>query len=114
MLKKYCFLLERWWTAERLTSHPKEQCSKEEGETKFWKQPCSLMLLPIKGKEKCPLALLPLASTTMFRFAGYFSVIGKPDVDTEVRRLLLSYMNGIQAVYLLPSLREEIDISIVR
>merc|ERR1719244_2328850 len=48
------------------------------------------------------------------RFAGYFSVIGKPDVDTEVKRLLLSYMNGIQAVYILPSLREEIDISIVR
>merc|ERR1711892_1600874 len=48
------------------------------------------------------------------RFAGYFSVIGKPHVDTEVRRLLLSYMNGIQAVYILPSLREEIDISIVR
>ena len=50
----------------------------------------------------------------MFRFAGYFSVIGKSNVDTEVRRLLLSYMNGIQAVYILPSLREEIDISIVR
>ena len=50
----------------------------------------------------------------LLRFAGYFSVIGKPNVDTEVRRLLLSYMNGIQAVYILPSLREEIDISIVR
>jgi hypothetical protein len=51
---------------------------------------------------------------SMLRFAGYFSVIGKSDVRTEVRRLLLSYMNGIQAVYILPSLREEIDISIVR
>ena len=35
-------------------------------------------------------------------------------METEVRRLVLSYMNGIQAVYLLPSLYEEIDITIVR
>jgi hypothetical protein len=48
------------------------------------------------------------------RFAGYFSVIGKSDVDTEVRRLLLTYMNEIQDTHILPSLREEIDIFIVR
>jgi len=48
------------------------------------------------------------------RFAGYFTVIGKPNVKIEVRRLLLSYMNGIQAIYMLPSLQEEIDISITR
>merc|ERR1712123_219540 len=40
--------------------------------------------------------------------------VGNRVLETEVRRLLLSYMNGIQAVYILPSLREEIDISIVR
>ena len=39
---------------------------------------------------------------------------GKSDVDSELRRLVLSYMNGIQAVYLLPSLYQKIDISIVR
>ena len=39
---------------------------------------------------------------------------GKSDVDVEVKRLVLSYMNGIQAIYLLPSLQQEIDISIVR
>ena len=43
-----------------------------------------------------------------------FWLLGKPDPDTEVRRLLLSYMNGIQAIYLLPSLQQEIQISIVR
>ena len=31
-----------------------------------------------------------------FRFATYFSRIGKTDVDVEVRRLMLSYLNGIQ------------------
>ena len=39
---------------------------------------------------------------------------GKSDLDTEVKRLVLSYMNGIQAIYLLQSLQQEIDISIVR
>jgi hypothetical protein len=29
---------------------------------------------------------------------------GKSDVDGEVKRLILGYMNGIQAIYMLPSL----------
>ena len=44
----------------------------------------------------------------------YVLFSGKPDPDTEVKRLVLSYMNGIQAIYLLPSLQQEIQISIVR
>lgn len=30
------------------------------------------------------------------RFASYFQRVGKSDVDVEVRRLMLSYLNGIQ------------------
>jgi len=40
--------------------------------------------------------------------------MGRSDTEVEVRRLLLSYLNGIQAIYLLPSLKEEIKFSIVR
>lgn len=47
-------------------------------------------------------------------FGKCFLGSGKSDVDVEVKRLVLSYMNGIQAIYLLPSLQQEIDISIVR
>ena len=32
------------------------------------------------------------------RFASYFLRIGKKDVDVEVRRLMLSYLNGIQVI----------------
>ena len=52
-------------------------------------------------------------SVSLGKFCKW-SVPGKSDVDTEVKRLVLSYMNGIQAIYLLPSLQQEIDISIVR
>ena len=48
------------------------------------------------------------------KFWQIFFGSGKSDVDVEVKRLVLSYMNGIQAIYLLPSLQQEIDISIVR
>jgi hypothetical protein len=34
----------------------------------------------------------------------FFKNSGKSDVDGEVKRLILGYMNGIQAIYMLPSL----------
>ena len=41
-----------------------------------------------------------------FRFATYFSRIGKADVDVEVRRLMLSYLNGIQVNFKMVKERE--------
>ena len=48
------------------------------------------------------------------RFSDYFRKIGATNVDLEVKHLLLSYINGIQALYLLPSLGQGLTISIVR
>ena len=47
-----------------------------------------------------------------FRFSKYFLQIGQ--TDAQVKRLLMGYLNGIQAVYMLPSLGEEITFSVVR
>ena len=48
-----------------------------------------LLFLPL-------LLLLSLCKTFISRFASYFLRIGKKNVDVEVRRLMLSYLNGIQ------------------
>merc|ERR1740128_568415 len=82
--------------------------------TNLTEEPSKRNIVKRGGENKVLETAVFLDAAAYKRFAGYFSVIGKPNVDTEVRRLLLSYMNGIQAVYILPSLREEIDISIVR
>ena len=39
---------------------------------------------------------------------------GVTDYDKEIRRLVLGYMNGIQALYMLPSLGQTIKFTIVR
>jgi len=48
------------------------------------------------------------------RFASYYQSIGEHDYDRQIRRLLLGYMNGIQALYMLPSLRHNVRFSLVR
>ena len=55
-----------------------------------------------------------LDATAYKRFSDYFQKIGAANVDLEVKHLLLSYINGIQALYLLPSLDQGLTISIVR
>ena len=39
---------------------------------------------------------------------------GKTDVDGEVKRLVLGYMNGIQAIYMLPSLGRRMASNVLR
>ena len=55
-----------------------------------------------------------LDATAYKRFSEYFRKVGAANVDLEVKHLLLSYINGIQALYLLPSLGPGLTISIVR
>ena len=55
-----------------------------------------------------------LDATAYKRFSDYFRKVGAANVDLEVKHLLLSYINGIQALYLLPSLGQGLTISIVR
>ena len=55
-----------------------------------------------------------LDATAYKRFSEYFRKVGAANVDLEVKHLLLSYINGIQALYLLPSLGQGLTISIVR
>ena len=55
-----------------------------------------------------------LDATAYKRFSDYFRKVGAENVDLEVKHLLLSYINGIQALYLLPSLGQGLTISIVR
>ena len=55
-----------------------------------------------------------LDSTAYKIFSEYFKKVGASNVDLEVKHLLLSYVNGIQALFLLPSLGQHLTISIVR
>ena len=55
-----------------------------------------------------------LDATAFKRFSDYFQKVGAANVDLEVKHLVLSYINGVQALYLLPSLGEGLTISIVR
>ena len=55
-----------------------------------------------------------LDSTAYKIFSEYFRKVGASNVDLEVKHLLLSYVNGIQALFLLPSLGQHLTISIVR
>jgi len=85
-------------------------------DTKVLEQNNDTKIVPNKrsgGKKVLETAVF-LDTDAYKKFYSYFASIGKADPDTEVKRLVLSYMNGIQAIYLLPSLQQEIDISIVR
>ena len=55
-----------------------------------------------------------LDSTAYKMFSEYFRKVGASNVDLEVKHLLLSYVNGVQALFLLPSLGQHLTISIVR
>jgi len=55
-----------------------------------------------------------LDSTAYKIFSEYFRKVGASNVDLEVKHLLLSYVNGVQALFLLPSLGQHLTISIVR
>ncbi len=65
------------------------------------------------GDEKVIETALFLDAAGYRRFEEYFRSIGE-DADREIRRLLLGYMNGIQAIYMLPSLRHNVRFTIVR
>merc|ERR1712013_299757 len=76
--------------------------------------------VPINKKSKTTnrnrvLELAVFLDVTAYkRFTEYFEKVGVPDVDQEVKHLLVSYINGIQAIYFLPSLGSGIQFSIVR
>ena len=75
----------------------------------------SSLLLQHSNETKKVLEIAVFLDATAYkRFSEYFRKVGAENVDLEVKHLLLSYINGIQALYLLPSLGQGLTISIVR
>ena len=72
-------------------------------------------LLHHPNETRKVLEIAVFVDTTAYkRFSDYFHKVGAANVDLEVKHLLLSYINGIQALYLLPSLGQGLTVSIVR
>ena len=92
----------------------KERANDEKNMVKVDHPPRPDMLHQTNQTDKVIETAVFLDSTAYKIFSEYFRKVGASNVDLEVKHLLLSYVNGIQALFLLPSLGQDLTISIVR